>query len=225
MPQFLESADKNFLKGQDVTYCIFTDQTDECLGIAANYERNARIFEVEHKPWPHATLKRFHFFLHHKNNLPDADYLYYCDVDSRFVAPIDEEILGENVAVQHCGYVDGQDLPFENRKESMAYVPIENRKMYFGGGFWGFSKDEFWQVVAYCVASIDTDESKGIVPTWHDESVLNEYFSQYPPETILSPSYHYPENHPHIYGKWAKIGVSFEPKILLLNKDHAKMRE
>jgi histo-blood group ABO system transferase len=125
LPQFLESAERFFLKGHDVHYCIFTDFLEEaCLFVLEKgIDREVTYYKVEHKPWPHATIKRFHFFLQYKENLPQADYLFYCDVDSRFVAPIGDEILGDLVAVQHCGFVESERGTYETRPQSMAYIP------------------------------------------------------------------------------------------------------
>lgn len=220
LPQLLESAEKYFLNGHDVKYCVFTNARQE-----RPTHPNCLFFEVEHKPWPHATLKRFHFFLEHKDNLPNADYFFYCDVDSRFVAPIGEEILSNRTAVQHCGYVDGKNLPFEDNYRSCAYVQKSERSEYYGGGFWGFSATEFWNMASFCMSAIDVDGENGIVPVWHDESILNKYLTACPPNLVLNPSYHYPENNPHIYGKWAAAGKNYDCKILLLDKNHKEVRE
>lgn len=219
LPQLIESADKYFIKGHDVKYCIFTDATQERPA-----HPNCTFFEVEHKPWPHATLKRFHFFLEHRNEMPEADYFFYVDVDARFEQPIGEEIIGKRTAVQHCGYIDGRNLPFENNPKSMTYVPESKRGAYYGGGFWGFEASEFWNVAHYCAQAIDFDEGNGIVPVWHDESILNKYLAACPPTLVLDPSYHYPENNPHIYAKWAAVGKSYDCKILLLDKNHKEVR-
>lgn len=227
LADFLKSAEQFFLPEYEVNYCVFTDRTVEAgMKVSGgSYKKKVSIYPIEHKPWPHATLKRFHFFLEHKYNMPDADYLYYCDVDSRFVAPIGEEILGDLTAVQHCGYLDGQNLPFEDNKASIAYVQPSDRKQYFGGGFFGGNAGSFWALASKAAEMIGVDESNGIIPVWHDESIINRIFIDYPPTVILSPSYHWPEKNPHIWNKWTKQGLNFECKILLLDKNHAEIRK
>ena len=226
LPQLLESADKYFLRCHDVKYCIFTNASEKTIrGLAlAHIGRHWRCLKVEHKPWPHATLKRFHFFQQYKDELPKADYFFYIDADTRIMQPIGEEVLGKRTAVQHCGYVDSIDMPFENNIKSMAFVPYNKRFAYYGGGFWGFEANEFWNLVNYAVQAIDFDEENGIVPIWHDESVLNKYLAANPPTVVLDPSYHYPENNPHIYNKWARAGKRYDCKILLLDKNHEEVR-
>lgn len=225
LPQFLESAAEHFMGGHEVKFCIFTDKVQEVCKIV--YPRvwnanNVYIFEIEHKPWPYPTLHRFHFFLEHKSDLPDADYLFYCDVDSRFVAPIGEEILGDLVAVQHCGFI-GERGTYETRPQSMAYIPPHKGEKYFGGGFLGGESTTFWMACCELAQNIDIDERNGITAIHNDESHWNKLLVDSPPTVILSPDYHYPET-PEKSTKWARLGLSFEPKILLLNKDHKEIR-
>lgn len=221
----LDSAFEYFLRGHDVNFCVFTDQKWEVMGQFEKKRYKVHTFEVEHKPWPWATLNRFHFFRRHKITLPKADFFFYLDADTLIKAPITDEILSDRVAVSHCGYIDQKGLPYETNPLSTAYVAPGEGKQYFGGGFWGFSKNEFWKLVDWATAAIDKDKENGIVPVWHDESVLNKYLVDNPPTLVLSPSYHWPQDNPHIWQKWAKLGVSFDCKILLLSKNHKEIRK
>lgn len=225
LEQLLDSADKFFLKECEVTFHVFTDRTLDAFDVVKNkrYFERVKIHKVEHKPFPFPTLHRFHFFQANRDYL-QADHFFYVDVDARFCAPITDEILGERVGVQHCGYV-GERGTYETNPNSLSYVAPNEGKTYFGGGFWGFSESEFWWTVDNAVDMIDADAQNGIVPVWHDESVLNRLMIDNPPDVVLSPSYHFPENNPHIYGKWQRLGLSFECKILLLDKNHQKVRE
>ena len=232
LPQLLESADKYFLKGHQVTYNVFTDKPNEVSemfpdkfqDVHSGETPNLKIHKIEHKPWPHATLKRFHFFRANMGRMGWADYFVYIDADARFCAPIDDEILGERVATQHCGYVDGLGLPFENNPKSTAFVPAQERRQYFGGGVWAFANEEFWEMVFQLTQAIDKDEENGIVAQWADESHINRYFVDNPPTVVLSPSYHWPENTPNVHQKWKEMNLSFECKILLLKKDHKQFQ-
>ena len=223
----LQSVEKYFMLGQELHCCIFSDTLYYEWMNAIKYVANVdfTFYYTEHKPWPHATLKRFHFFLQHRDQLPGADYLFYIDADTIFKQPIGDEILSKRTAVQHCGYVDGQNLPFETNPKSMAYVPESKSGAYYGGGFWGFESVEFWNVAHYCAQAIDFDEGNGIIPVWHDESILNKYLAACQPTLVLDPSYHHPENNPHIYAKWAAAGKSYDCKILLLDKKHKEVRQ
>lgn len=225
LPGLLESAEKHFLKGHDVHYCIFTDYLGGLLN--AEIEGKATIYPIEHKPWPWATLKRFHFFQLYQEDLPKSDYFAYVDADALFKADVGDEILGERVAVQHCGYVQElpSALPYERRKESVCHVAPGEGERYFGGGFWLFSAAEFWPLVDWCTNAINTDEFNGIVPVWHDESCLNRYLISKPPTKVLSPSFHWPQDTPHVWGKWEALGLEFDCKILMLKKDHKEYQK
>ena len=220
LPNLLTSAEKHFLKGQDVEYCIFTDKVEEATSIARPY--NAKVFQVEHKPWPWSTLHRFHFFQQYQNELTGA-YLFYIDADCMFVNEVGDEILSDLVAVQHCGYVGELGTPETNPK-SMAYIAPGENEVYFGGGFLGGKAFNFWDAVDQIASLIDMDSKNGVTAIHHDESHWNRFLVDNQPTKILSPSYHYPENHSHIYSKWRRLGLTFKPKILLLSKDHKKMR-
>ena len=64
LQNLLESADKFFLKKQNVTYFIFTDKEDMSF---LNTKRNFVITKINHKPWPLMTLHRYKFFKNIKN--------------------------------------------------------------------------------------------------------------------------------------------------------------
>jgi histo-blood group ABO system transferase len=223
LPKLLSSAETFFLRGHDVEYCIFTDKTAEVFKENRRHKDKLKIFYVEHLPDMNSSLKRYHFFNENKEYI-NSDYLFYIDADTRFVDYMKDDILSDLVAVQHCGYV-GERGTYETRELSMAYIAPNEGTMYFGGGFQGGKAENFWQASETMANSIDVDTHNGITAIWHDESHWNRYLVDNPPTKVLSPSYHFPENHQHIYSKWRKIGVSFTPKILLLAKNHKEMRK
>lgn len=146
------------------------------------------------------------------------------DVDAEWRDKVrGSDVLSERTAVQHCGYV-GERGTYEENIASTAYVAPGEGIMYFGGGFWGFVEKEFWRMVETLRAAIQSDEKRGVLAIWHDESHLNRYLIDNPPTKILTPSYHFPQNHHHIWGKWAARGLSFDCVLLLLQKDHKKLR-
>lgn len=214
----ITSADKFFLPGHEVTYCVFTN--DSNLNITTN--REVEYFPVEHKKFPYPSLMRFDFFSRYRVALPLSDYSYYVDVDVLFVDTIGDEIFGDLVAVQHCGFV-GERGTYEERPISTAYVAPHEGKKYYGGGFQG-GGTKFWDAIEAIKLAIEIDLSKGIIAVHHDESQWNRYLVHNPPTLELNPSYHHPDSHEHIHGKWKKLGLWFPPKVLLLNKDHEAMR-
>lgn len=218
LPRLVESVEKYFLKDCDVQINIFTDADTKILGRIIG--RNPFFHYAEHKPWPHATLKRLHFFQNHRYNMPAADYYFYIDADTVIQSEIkSEDVLGERVVVQHCGYTN-QRGTYETNPKSQAYIKPEEGTHYFGGGVWCFSSNEFWKFVDKGVNMINIDEANGIVPVYHDESVLNRYMIDNPPTKILTPSYHYPQSRIEHYKK--KWGQDYPCKILLLDKKHSE---
>ncbi len=208
--QFITSANEYFMKGteNEVYYFVFTDSKIIPEGAI-------RIFQ-KHKKFPYPTLMRYHIFLESKKLLSKMDYLFYCDVDTRFVSKVGEEVLGNLVATKHGLFynVDRRDFTYENQKESTAYIRPKEGKYYFCGGFNGGKTRRFLKMAKTIARNIDKDEERNIVAVWHDESHLNRYLINYPPDKILDPGYCYPEGGT----------LPFTPRLLALNKDHAGMR-
>lgn len=217
--QLVTSADKFYFNdlNYDVEYTLFTDKQDLNL----NSKRKINIINIEHKPFPYATLDRFKHFSQNKNHLNQYDYLHYVDVDSKFVSDVSTEALGSLVGVRHCGYFNGGGT-FEDNKKSVFYLEHDKYKHYYGGGFSGGSSEEYLKMSDWCFNMIEKDLNDGIMPRWHDETALNRYFVDHEPEIKLTPSYHYPENSSAYLEKWKPY--KFEPKIVLLNKDHQEVR-
>lgn len=209
-----------FMPDCRVNICIFTNKV---TAVRHDFVE-AHVIEIPNERWPLPTLNRFYYMKNNLDLMPEADYYFYVDADTKMVDYIPSDILSESVAVRHCGYI-GERGTYEERLESACYVGPNEGENYFGGGFWGFSRTAFVKMLDVCTEMLDKDTRNGIVPIWHDESIINRYFIDYPPTKKLMPSYHYPENNAHIYRKWANIGLGdFGPKILLLNKDHIKYR-
>lgn len=167
--------------------------------------------EISSVGFPDATLYRYHYILKHFNEIR-GDYLFYCDVDMRFVDAVGAEVLSELTAVQHPGFWRGGGS-WEDRSESTAYVPPTLRDTYYAGGFWGGTRTAILDMVTTLATCINLDSERGITAVWHDESHLNRYLCSRPP-LELSPSYCYPES-------W---DLPFEKKLLALDKNHAEVR-
>lgn len=209
----IQSADKFFLQGHDVTYFIFSNLK---VNIASN--RNIVQIHTEHKEWPWMTLGRYKIFSQNNEQLSKMDYLYYCDVDMRFVDYAGDEILGERVGTVHPGFYhnpNSSNVALEKRPESLAYLPPNTIKNYYAGGFNGGISSEFLKMSSIISNNIDIDLSKhNIIAEWHDESHMNNYFFKTPPTVHLSPSYCYPES-------WS---LPFKKILLALDKNHNEIR-
>lgn len=218
----ISSADKFFLNEKaNVTYYLFTDKIN-------NYNSSRKIVQIpiEHKSFPFASMNRFMYFTDNANKFIDENYLYYVDVDCLFVDKVEEEIFGDLVGVQHCGFFN-KIGPVEVNTKSALYVDDtypKKYKIYYGGGFSGGKKDKYLELSKWCKEIIDIDLGNNIIPIWADETVLNRYFLDHEPNITLSPSYHFPASNKEYYkSMWGSD--KFDPKILLLDKNHDEIRK
>lgn len=217
--QLVESADKYFMNDNkyNVNYFIFTDKDVEL-----HTNRNYKIINIQHKDFPYASMDRFKHFANNSNELSKMEYLYYIDVDCKFVDNINEDIIGDLVGVRHCGYYNGGGT-FETNVKSAFFVDPKKYKYYYGGGFSGGKSEEYLKLSKWCYHMIEADLANSIMPIFHDETAINKYFLDHPPTLSLSPSYHYPQSNIDYYMKlWGS--ARFEPKIILLDKNHNEVR-
>lgn len=212
------SADRYFLNGNSsTTYYVFSDAPP-----SVQTSRNVVHIPIEHRPFPFASADRWKHFTQNADKLGNEDFLFYVDVDCMFVDNVGTEILGDLVGVRHCGFYN-KPGPYETNANSMAFVNPSTAKYYFGGGFSGGKKDSYLALAKWCYEAFEKDQANGIMPVWHDESVLNRYFSDHEPNIILSPAYHYPQDDIERYKRiWHPD--TFQPKLLLLKKEHQEVR-
>lgn len=209
--QLVESADKWFLSNCNVTYCVFTNNPK-----TLNTNRAFNMLHIEHEPWPAPTLKRYDYFNKYADYLKTFDYLYYCDVDMKFVDVVGDEILNNLVATLHPAFYNQNKLQFtyDRNYKSKAYMNFTEGDRYYAGGFNGGNSKNFLSMSKTISDWRLHDECLDIIPLWHDESYLNKYMWLNKPTKILFPDYCYPE-------QW---NLPFSKKIIALNKNHQEMR-
>lgn len=189
------------------------------------------IIPTEPIEWPHPTLLRYNLILQQEEKLKDYDYIFYCDIDMKFVNVVGDEILGKGLtAVQQPMYALRKEYwpPYEPNDLSASYIPRpgkiinENGKkrfmpLYLAGGFQGGKANVFIQAMKEMRGLIDKDLSMGYTPIWNDETVWNKYLFDNPPEIVLTPSYTYPDSLIKEYFEpmW---GRSYQPKLITLTK-------
>lgn len=213
----LNSIEENFLNGHEISALVFTDHEIE------ETTDNVKISQIDHEPWPIPTLKRYHYFMKESEYISQFDYCFYMDVDMRIVNKVGDEVLGDLVATQHPGFwfKNNAEFSYERRPESTAFVPYEQGKMYYAGGFNGGKPEHFLKMSKTIVDNVEKDFKNNLIAVWHDESHMNRYLIDNPPTLELTPSYCYPEAVKFNPGGW---NVPFEPKILALEKNHAEVR-
>lgn len=210
--QFVEplvnSARTYFCNGNEVTYFVFTD------GQLEHPAKDIVTFHQKRLGWPYDTMMRFEMYDNQRETLARMDYLFACDADMLFVAPVGNEILGDLVGTQHPGYV-GRRGTYETNPASRACINRHEGEIYFAGGFYGGSSKNVLDLVHTCIKNIRDDLSRNIIAIWHDESHLNRYFIDHNPTIVLSPSYCYPES-------WQ---LPYTKRLLALDKNHGEMRK
>lgn len=226
----IEGARKLFLPGHDVDYFLWSDMPDVDYG--------ATVFPTEPVEWPLPTLMRYHLFLQQEEKLAEYDYIFYCDVDMKFVGIVGDEILGEGLTgAEHPMYALRKEYcpPYEPNTRSQAYVPRSGiviteegkprfKPLYFAGGFQGGRAKEWIEAMKQMKKMIDKDFGINYVPIWNDESIWNRYLFDNPPAVVLSPSYVYPDSLIEEYYKkvW---GCDYAPKIITLTKKFSVSKE
>lgn len=216
----LDSIENNFLTDHDISCLLFTDNEIE------EVSDNVKISKIEHESWPGITLKRFHYFLKERQYISQFDYCFYIDADMRVVGKVGDEILGDLVGTIHPGrfHQEPDEYNYERNEKSTAYVPFGGGSKYYIGSFNGGKPEHFLKMSEVLSKNIDIDLENGIIAVWHDESHMNRYFIDNPPDIELSPSYSYPEaviNNPTWAGGHVK---KYEPLIFALDKNHSKLR-
>jgi hypothetical protein len=134
---------------------------------------------------------RYHAMLKQRELLSQYDQIFYMDIDMLVCNHVtEEEIFIEGLtAVIHPGYPDS----FERRPESTAFVA--GSPPYYQGCFIGGCVRNFLEMCEVIARNIDIDDGNGIVAVWHDESHLNRYLVDHPPQKKLSPAYCFPETY------------------------------
>lgn len=181
--------------------------------------------------WPYPTLLRYNLFLQQEEKLKTYDYVFYCDIDMRFVNVVGDEILGQGItAAQHPMYALRKEYwpPYEPNPNSASYIKRPGQvvkedgqsrfmPLYFAGGFQGGKSDKFIEAMKDTKKLIEKDMQNNYIPIWNDETAWNKYLSENPPEIVLSPSYVYPDSLVKEYYEpiWGK---NYQPKLMTLTK-------
>lgn len=174
------------------------------------------LIHIDHKPWPLITLLRYYYFSNVASFLSQYNYIYYIDADLEAVSLIGNEILGNRVATKHPGWW-GQNpklLPFDRTSGSEACIKSLHDKYYYGA-FQGGSSKEFIAMCNILSDRICKDLKSNYIALWHDESHMNKYFMEHPPDIELSSDYAWPQEY----------GSNVNAKIIAKSKNHDEIRK
>lgn len=228
--EMIEGARKFFLPGHDVDFFLWSDMPEASYG--------ATVFPTEPIEWPMPTLMRYHLFLQQEEILEKYDYIFYCDVDMKFVDIVGDEILGEGLtAAPHPGYAIRKELwpPYEPNKDSANFINrpgvvilMEGKPrfmpFYAAGGLQGGKADKFIQAMQQIKKLVDKDLSKNYIPIWNDETAWNKYLfevlskEELNKAVFLTPSYIYPDSLIKEYYEPIVWGCSYIPRLVTITK-------
>jgi glycosyl transferase family 6 len=210
--QFYKSANEFFCKNSEVHYFVYTENP-------INTFDNEKVHHIVQPRlgWPYDTLKRFHLFIEQREKLEAMDYLFFFNANMSLKQKVREkEILpkknsnGLTSVIHPCTSLWGQTPPpFEDNKDSTAYVKADPGMNYFQGCLSGGRTKEYLIMAEAIIkmADIDLNLRQPIIAKWWDESYMNKYFQSYPPQP-LPPSFAYPES----------MNLPFGKKIVQLDK-------
>ncbi len=233
---FFKSVDKHFFKDECITIYLFTDERAyfDDLFKDLSPRINIQMFDCLPYKFPEATLLRYMLFLCDEQHIK-SDYLFYSDVDMRFVGDVAHEILPTDeegiTAIVHPAFFNGGWGSHGTHKLSKSYVAPENQKKYYCGGFQGGTREAYLKLAATCNENIIADfktaidigytENNGILTEYHDESTFNAYLNSLSHFKVLSPEYCMVEQ-VHLREQW---GIShLKPRLIALEKKHAEIR-
>jgi hypothetical protein len=154
------------------------------------------IHNITHIPFPLISLMRYHYYSALELILQEYDYVYHIDCDMQLNELISNEILGNTVCVEHPGYiinVPPERLPYDRKQDSNAYVSLIGGTKYYQNCFQGGKTSLFLKMCRELKHKIEEDLRKNYIALWHDESYMNRYMVDNPPDLVLPFVYAYPE--------------------------------
>jgi hypothetical protein len=134
-----------------------------------------------------------------KDKLSEYDYIYFFNVNMLVTKEVGEEVLPNEsnnylMGVNHPGFYNKQkeEFPYERNSNSQCFIPLNEGNYYFQGCFNGGRSKEFLEMSEILQNKTDIDIKNGIIPIFHDESMLNWYYKDKNP-LLLPSDYAYPE--------------------------------
>lgn len=97
--------------------------------------------------------------------------------------------LYDMVGTEHCCWVKKEHFTYETNPLSKACINDGDGNTYFFGGFWGGKREKILEMCKINYDNIEEDLKNNIIAIWHDESHINRYFYDNPPEITLSCHY------------------------------------
>lgn len=170
-PDFFKSCEEKLVTEAEKHYYVFTDQESQI----EPHER-VRVFHQDDMGWPLNSLFRFKMFSRIKDQLADNDYLFFFNSNAKVVQTVTaDDFLPKDEDYSALCMATDDYSGFESRPVSATYVASGETRHYFSGALNGGKCKPYLELIEGCNEIADTDLRNGIMPVWHDESVLNRF--------------------------------------------------
>jgi hypothetical protein len=186
-------------------------------------------FKIESYKWPEATLFRYRIFEKFLPNIHEEVLMHLdadMKIEKWFTDDIPATLKEGIALVSHPGYfrpkswskvilywknprkfwadtrmrlLEGGVGSWDNNEDSPAFVPRKKRLNYVCGGTWIGLRDQYVAMVSELSRLEQKSTQKGIMPRWHDESILNKWYAENQP-SLLSPSFCFDPTYPQLKG-------------------------
>ncbi|MAF24987.1 hypothetical protein CL634_05365 [bacterium] len=175
--EYYKGVTSSFLPHVDKTIYAFTDDPDNPIFD----KENTKTIQIEHKPWPYITLKRFNFICEAEDELKEFTDIIFLDADMVVDQYIPDEFTDQYdhyFGVHHPGqFMYGDVCEFEKNVLSTACIKGDtSQTKYHQGCFWGGKNPYILDMIKELKQKVEEDLENDFVAAWHDESHLNRFF-------------------------------------------------
>ena len=170
-PDFFKSCEEKLVMEAEKYYYVFTDQESQI----ESHDR-VKVFHQDDMGWPLNSLFRFKMFSRIKDELAGNDYLFFFNSNAKVVQAVTaDNFLPKDEDYSALCMATDDYSGFESRPASVTYVAPGETRYYFSGALNGGKCKPYLELIEGCNERADTDLRNGIMPVWHDESVLNRF--------------------------------------------------
>jgi len=145
-------------------------------------------FNTQHACWQDGAESKFENILRLKDS--ECEYLYFFDADTNIVNDFNETwFIGDLVGGEHFAndnrMKDVKD--YDRNPKSTSYIPYDTPlpQIYYLGAFFGGRKDTIIDICKILIHAQRQNEMISHEPVWNDESYLNHYFHNNPPQLTV----------------------------------------
>ncbi|XP_027278529.1 glycosyltransferase 6 domain-containing protein 1 isoform X2 [Cricetulus griseus] len=189
---FLQSASKFFMPGYSVIFYIMVDRHMQLPKMNYNPLHSFQIHIIgEERWWNNLDLMRMKLLAEHihEHIRYEVDYLFSMSANLVFQNEFGVETLSTSVAQLHAWWYfrKTNDLPYERRPMSAAYIPFGLGDFYYSGAIIGGVPFHVLDLTQEYLKAVVLDAENGLNSTY--EKYLNKYFYLNKPTKILSPEY------------------------------------